>query len=304
MRRFALLLGFLLAWQTWAVADIIIEVDDPDYIEIGGLQYIVNNHYKHSVTVAGYTTNETQIVIPSKVVYDSVEYIVTTIGDQSFRDNNDLISVELPNTITCIESNAFRHCIKLESVTIPNSVKKIGLGPFSECRSLTAINIENGNSEYVSIDGVVYNTAMTKLIQYPANKSDTTFVVPNTIESIEYGAFSNCRNLVSIFIPNSVKSIEWWSFVGCGSLRYVEIPSSVTQIGQGAFSYCRKLEAIFIPKSVVEIGDRAFLTCPKLKIYSEAKSQPKDWFDKYDSKMVVWKSKREKFQRMINRKQW
>lgn len=296
------MLGFLLAWQTWAVADIIIEVDDPDYIEIGGLQYIVNNHYKHSVTVAGYTTNETQIVIPSKVVYDSVEYIVTTIGDQSFRDNNDLISVEIPNTITCIESNAFRHCIKLDSITIPKSVKKIGLGPFSECRSLTTINVEDGNSYYVSIDGVVYNTAMTILVQYPANKADTTFVVPNTIETIEYGAFSNCRNLVSISIPNSVKSIEWWSFVGCGSLRYVEVPSSVTHIGQGAFSYCRKMEAIFIPKSVTTIGDRAFLTCPNLKIYCEAESQPEDWFDKYDSEMVIWKSKRSKFQRMIKNK--
>ena len=303
MRKFALLLGFLLTWQTWAVADIIIiEEDDPDYIEIGGLQYIVNDHRAHTVTVTGYSTNETHIVIPSVVIYDSVEYIVTTIGDQSFRDNNELISVELPNTITCIESNAFRHCIKLESVTIPNSVKKIGLGPFSECRSLTVINVEEGNTDYVSVDGVLYNSSMTKIIHYPANKADTTFSIPNTVEIIEYGAFSNCKNLVSVSIPNSVKSIEWWSFVGCGSLRFVEIPSSVIRIGQGAFSYCRKMEAIFIPKSVTKIGDRAFLTCPNVKIYSEAKSQPEGWVDVYTSDIVVWESERSKFQRMINNK--
>ena len=301
MKKFTLLIGFLLIWQTWAVADVIIIDNDYDF-ETGGLYYQVTDFKEHYITVLGYSTNETRIVIPDKVVYGNVEYIVTTIGDQSFRDNNELISVEIPNTITCIESNAFRHCIKLETVTIPNSVKKIGLGPFSECRSLTAINIEDGNSDYVSVDGVVYNTAMTKIVQYPANKSDTTFVIPNTVEIIEYGAFSNCKNLVSISIPNSVRSIEWWSFPGCGSLRYVEVPSSVTHIGQGAFSYCRKMEAIFIPKSVTTIEDRAFFTCPKLKIYCEAESQPEDWVDNYDSETVIWKSKRSKFQKTINNK--
>lgn len=301
MKKIALLAGFLLVWQIWAVADVIIIDDDYDF-EIGGLYYQVPDFKEHYVTVSGYSTNETRIVIPDKVVYGNVEYIVTTIGDQSFHNNNDLISVEIPNTITSIESKAFYQCIKLKTVTIPNSVKKIGLGPFSGCRSLTAINIEPGNSDYVSIDGVVYNTAMTKIIQYPANKSDTAFVIPNTVKIIEYGAFSNCNNLVSISIPNSVRSIGWWSFVGCGSLRYVEVPSSVTHIGQGAFSYCRKMEAIFIPNSVTTIEDRAFLTCPNLKIYCEAESQPEDWVDNYDSETVIWKSKRSKFQKKINNK--
>lgn len=301
MKKIALLVGLLLIWQTWAVADVTIVDNDYDF-ETGGLYYQVTDFKEHYVTVSGYSTNEARIVIPDKVVYGNVEYIVTTIGDQSFHNNNDLISVEIPNTITNIESKAFYQCIKLKIVTIPNSVKKIGLGPFSGCRSLTAINIEPGNSDYVSIDGVVYNSAMTKLIQYPANKGDIDFVVPNTVESIEYGAFSNCKNLVSVSIPNSVKSIEWWSFVGCGSLRYVEVPSSVTHIGQGAFSYCRKMEAIFIPKSVTTIEDRAFFTCPNLKIYCEAESQPEDWVDNYDSETVIWGSKRSKFQKMINNK--
>ncbi|MBP5364624.1 MAG: leucine-rich repeat domain-containing protein [Bacteroidales bacterium] len=283
----------------------IVDVDDYDDDDpcdgslcvIDGLQYSISGR---NVAVVGYSTTATDIVIPSEVIIHGKGYPVTTIGDQSFRDFNGLRSVVLPNTITSIESNAFRHCINLETITIPSSVEKIGLGPFSECRSLASIMVEKGNKYFVSVDGILYNTEKTKIVHYPANKAGKTFVIPSTVETIEYGSFSNVRNLVSVTIPNSVKSIEWWAFPGCGSLRSVEIPSSVSNIGQGAFSYCRQLEAVYIPQTVTQIGDRAFLTCPKLTIYSEAASEPEGWLRPYDPETVkvVWNSNRNDFRRV------
>ena len=50
-------------------------------------------------------------------------------------------------------------------------------------------------------------------------------------------------------IPDSVTSIGYGAFSECSSLnRVVVIPSGVTSIGDGAFSECSKLKSITVPQ--------------------------------------------------------
>jgi hypothetical protein len=66
-------------------------------------------------------------------------------------------------------------------------------------------------------------------------------IIPNSVTSIEYGAFIGCRGLTSIKIPNSVTTIWGMAFYGCIGLTSVEIPNSVTSIGYSAFESCSGL---------------------------------------------------------------
>ena len=71
------------------------------------------------------------------------EYIlgddVHSIGDCTFYEKVNLISVSIGNSVTSIGGSAFAGCTGLTSITIPNSVTSIGTGAFSDCTGLTSI---------------------------------------------------------------------------------------------------------------------------------------------------------------------
>ena len=109
--------------------------------------------------------------------------------------------------MTYIGEEAFARCTSLTSVEIPNSVTYIGNDAFDGCTSLTTIVVQDGNPNYSSIDGVLFDKDHKQLITYPCGKSDSHYQIPNSVTSIGYIAFSGCTSLTSIEIPKSVTSI-------------------------------------------------------------------------------------------------
>ena len=72
----------------------------------------------------------------------------------------------------------------------------------------------------------------------------TEIVIPDSVTSIRYSAFSNCDSLTSVVIGDSVTSIGEYAFSNCDSLTSVVIPDSVMSIGGGAFFGCTSLTSI------------------------------------------------------------
>jgi len=87
--------------------------------------------------------------------------------------------------------------------------------------------------------------------------------LPNTLRSIEMGAFCGCYSLTSMVIPDGVTNIAWGAFATCSSLTSVEIPDSVINIGEYAFQLCA-LISVTIPGSVLNIAESAFVNCNSL----------------------------------------
>ena len=90
-------------------------------------------------------------------------------------------------------------------------------------------------------------------------------VLPNSITKIRSGAFSGCSLIASISIPNAISSIEEETFYNCVNLQNVTIPSSVVSIGDRAFCGCVDLQEVTLPPYVAYIGRAAFANCTSLK---------------------------------------
>lgn len=157
---------------------------------------------------------------------------------------------------------AFAYCSSLTAVTIPKSVSEIGISVFFGCSSLTSFIVEDGNNNYVSENGVLFNKDKTLLIQCPVVK--TEYVIPDNVTEIGDFAFQICSSLTSITIPDSVTKIGAYAFRYCDGLTTVYIPNSVTIIGESAFESCSSLTSVDIPDSVTEIGAKAFMQCDGL----------------------------------------
>ncbi len=183
---------------------------------------------------------------------------VTEIGEKAFYNCTLLTSVTIGNSVTNICEWAFEDCTSLTSITIPDSVTWISKYAFDDCTSLTEINVSSNNANYSSENGVLFNKEKTELIKYPAGKTETKYIIPDSVTNIGKLAFENCTSLTSVTIPDSVTEIDDWAFENCTSLTSVTIPDSGTYIRIRAFYGCTSLTSVKIPKSVKDIGSEAF----------------------------------------------
>ena len=224
------------------------------------------------------------LVIPSSVTSEGNTYTVTSIGENAFYENSDLVSVEIPESVTSIGKYAFNRCSSLASATIPNTVTTIGEGVFYYCENLASVTIGNG---VTSISPNAFEGCGL-----------TSITIPNNVTSIGRGAFKNCSSLQSVNIHKLVTSIGGLVFNGCTVLASISveadntvydsrnncnaiietranrlmsgckntvIPESVTVIGENAFNGCTGLTSITIPNSVTTIEVQAFRECSGLE---------------------------------------
>jgi hypothetical protein len=101
-------------------------------------------------------------------------------------------------------------------------------------------------------------------------------MIPNSVTTIGYSAFSGCTSLSAITVDalNSVySSVDGVLFnqsqttlILCpqGKAGSYAMPNSVTTIGSSAFSGCRNLTSVTIGNSVTSIGSSWFQSCTKL----------------------------------------
>ncbi len=221
-------------WNCTSLSDIAIpgSVTSIEYRVFGECTSLTNVTLPESVTGIGEEaflncTSLTSITIPDKV---------KSIGEAAFINCISLTNIALPNGLMTIKEWAFINCSSLSSITIPGSVTSIAVNAFHFCQSLKEINIDASNGVYSSIEGVVYNNDVTKLIICPVGKEAIS--IPNSVLIIGDNAFEQCRTLTSITIPDSVIIIGMSAFYECETLASVTIPDSVISITQNAFMRC------------------------------------------------------------------
>lgn len=145
---------------------------------------------------------------------------VEKIPDSAFLCCYSLENVEIQNGVKRMGSKVFQGCKTLKNVEIPSSVDEIDANPFDYCINLIEVHVDERNSSYCSEDGVLFNKEKTHLICYPIGKPDARYVVPDGVIEIGEDTFYY-SSLTDIQIPNSVTTIENGAFDDCDKLSDV-----------------------------------------------------------------------------------
>lgn len=99
---------------------------------------------------------------------------------------------------------------------------------------------------------------------YLENSNIRNYTIPKGTKTICKNAF-NSSKIESIVIPDSVKSIENGAFAYCSELTHIELGPNINNIGAYAFKECSSLSSIKIPEKIVFIRFGSFQKCDSLK---------------------------------------
>ncbi len=194
-----------------------------------------------------------KVTIPEKFSHSGKDYTVVGIGDHAFGyffDGHSLYyasfvtEVELPNTITRIGDQAFYSCDELVSINLPNSLTYMGYAAFDRT-GLTSVEVPN---------------SMTEIMHscFAGCEHLSTVKLPNTIVWIGDWAFGECPSLTTFEIPESVESIGMDVFLHSAlkslTCRPMTPPAKSPYgiIYEGPLFLSDSLETIYVPMQSVE----------------------------------------------------
>ena len=188
----------------------------------------------------------------------------------------------IPQGVTTIEAFAFSNC-SLEELVIPSTVKSIENAALSG--NLKRLLVDAENTTYYMHGGLLLTKDTKTVLRYVGDESAVevplgitniatgafacatlaSITLPDTVQTIGNGAFSDCLNLKIVTLPQRLTSIEQYAFYGCKKLAGIALPDSLKSIGRNAFEGCASLTEIAIPQGVTELDGKMFGGCTALK---------------------------------------
>ena len=157
------------------------------------------------------------------------------IADNCFYGASLQSIVVLPDSLKTIGRQAFFVAPGVTKIIIPASVEYISIKAFS-CLTLDSVIVDRANRYYKSVDGVLYSKTEPKILYFPMPRRGS-FSVPDWVTCIAESAFLR-SSLSSIILPNTLKTIERGAFHYCEYISNLNIPSSVDDIQGGAIFRC------------------------------------------------------------------
>ena len=167
-----------------------------------------------------------------------------------------LVDIVIPDEVTTIQDNAFYLCESLESLFLSENVDSIGDVIVLGCTKLQDIGVSELNPVYADISGVLVNKDETRLIAYPAGRTEV-YVMPETITEIDGYVFNSNPNISGIVFSKNLKTIGASAFYGATGISDIYFPDALEYLGDIAFFFNSSIKSIRLPNNDIVIGNNA-----------------------------------------------
>ena len=227
---------------------------------------------------------------------------VTVIGDYSFTCCSSLHAFSIGDNVVSIGEYAFSECplesiylgngmtslpssvnLDVQYISFGNGVENFDIFSLYGCMSLISITVPDSNTHYSSSNGVLFDKEKKTLLKYPSGKTDISYTIPGSVETIVDMAFNGCQ-LEEITIPDNVTAMDYGAFYNCclkrvdtgdgletlngftfnSNLVEIRVGEGITTIESDKFAYCNNLVSVELPSSLISIGSGAFRNCSSL----------------------------------------
>lgn len=206
---------------------------DEDNRNSQGVLFTLNESAKTAVVGDGsnnsnnsgyYGAQRGAVVIPNTVTKDGAIYQVIGIGSGAFKGNRHVTSVSIGSGVTSILPDAFAGCPELKSITVSEE-----------------------NQYYSSVDGVLYDAGEMYLYVYPGGKTDDSFTVPDTVQTIGMYAFYDNEHIRSLIVGRNVTAIYEEAFCGLTNLAEITLPFIGTRerLEDDSYRYSQEFYTVF-----------------------------------------------------------
>ncbi len=233
-----------------------IDEDNDDYV------------YRYEIYESTYTINELDNYLRSINIVEDDHYGYLIRNNQAtvigFKEGVELEAVVIPEKVNNYNVIGFREysfiTTGFDSVSLPKTIIHLGSTNNSNLKFVKEITIHEDNPYYKTVDHVVYNHSLDKLIMYPAFRQGLNFTVPKEVKTIgQYSMFRAPAFNMTFEENSNLEVIEPFAFYQ-SQVKNIELPASLKRIEHHAFYNCRYLTELIIPEnSLLEtIGGNAF----------------------------------------------
>ena len=158
------------------------------------------------------------------------------IGDSAFYCDSKLETVKWNDKcdLKIIDNYAFYKCSSLNHFIMPNSTLSVGKYAFRYDAGLTDIQLSTSLS-------IIYDYAFGEC-------GFSQIVLPESLKSMQAGAFINNSNLADITVPKKTEGIGAGAFENCSALESVTFKTHETKltVDKNAFNHCAVLSKVNI----------------------------------------------------------
>lgn len=240
----------------------------------------VELHNDGTATVVKSPDSAGEIVIQKSVKHENKEYIITNIGTNAFKNNNNVKSIKFTEDSEIRKFCKFSFDAYLSSLYLPPLLEELESGWCLFARGLVDLTLSPKNKHFIYQNGLLMDPEKT--IIYFVRRDLVSATVPKTVkvigdyafshsrvksvtfennshlEIVGFQAFNNCMSIQSIYFPPLLKSFGRFCF-SMSSIGKIECDSENIEIQRDCFQFCKKLSNVSFRKvKKLTIEDSAF----------------------------------------------